>query len=78
MKAKEKAFELYKLHNNLIVEKVIENKPTYLLMTHEMAKKSALISVEQVRFFHETLFYASEGSLFDQYLDTVKLEIEKL
>jgi hypothetical protein len=78
MTPKDKAFELYKMYNNLIVEQVIEMKPTYLLMTHEMAKKSALIAVEQVRFFDSRLFFASEGSLFDQYLDDVKREIEKL
>lgn len=78
MKAKDKAFELYKLYNNLIIEQVIERKPTYLLMTHEMAKKCALIAVEQVRFFDSRLFFASDGSLFDQYLDDVKREIEKL
>jgi hypothetical protein len=48
MTAKDKAFELYKMYNNLIVEQVIEMKPTYLLMTHEMAKKSALIAVNEI------------------------------
>jgi hypothetical protein len=42
------------------------------------AKRCALIAVEQVRFFDSRLFFASEGSLFDQYLDDVKKEIEKL
>lgn len=42
------------------------------------SKKSALIAVEQVRFFHESLFYATEGSLFDDYLNKVKDEINKL
>ncbi len=48
MTAKDKAFELYKMYNNLIVEQVIEMKSTYLLMTHEMAKKSALIAVNEI------------------------------
>jgi hypothetical protein len=48
MIAKDKAFELYKMYNNLIVEQVIEMKPTYLFMTHEMAKKSALIAVNEI------------------------------
>lgn len=48
MTAKDKAFELYKMYNNLIVEQVIEMKPSYLLMTHEMAKKSALIAVNEI------------------------------
>ena len=42
------------------------------------SKKAALIAVEQVRFFHESLFYANEGSLFDDYLNKVKDEIKKL
>lgn len=42
------------------------------------AKECALIAVEEVRFFHERLFYATEGSLFDDYLNKVKHEIEKL
>ena len=41
-------------------------------------KECALIAVEEVRFFHESLFYATEGSLFDDYLNKVKQEIEKL
>lgn len=48
MTPKDKAFELYKMYNNLIVEQVIEMKPTYLLMTHEMAKKSALMAVNEI------------------------------
>ncbi len=48
MTAKDKAIELYRMYNNLIVEQVIEMKPTYLLMTHEMTKKSALIAVNEI------------------------------
>lgn len=48
MTAKDKAKDLYKMYNNLIVEQVIKMKPTYLLMTHEMAKKSALILVDEM------------------------------
>ena len=43
-----------------------------------IAKKSALIAVEQIKFFHDSLFYAKEGSLFDDYLNQVKHEIEKI
>ncbi len=43
-----------------------------------IAKKSALIAVEQIKFFHDSLFYVKEGSLFDDYLNQVKHEIEKL
>lgn len=42
------------------------------------AKQCSLIAVEEVRFFHESLFYATEGSLFDDYLNKVKDEINKL
>ena len=48
MTPKEKAEELYKMYNNLIIEQVIEMKPIYLLMTHEMAKKSALIAINEM------------------------------
>lgn len=41
-------------------------------------KQCALIAVEEVRFFHESLFYATKGSLFDDYLNKVKKEIENL
>jgi hypothetical protein len=43
-----------------------------------IAKKSALISINQIKFFHESLFFVNEGSLFDDYLNKVKDEIEKL
>ena len=42
------------------------------------AKQCALIAVEEVRFFHESLFYATQGSLFDDYLNKVKDEINQL
>ena len=44
----------------------------------QRAKECALITVEEVRFFHESLFYANEGSLFDDYLNKVKHEINQL
>ena len=44
----------------------------------QQSKKAALIAVEEVRFFHDSLFYVNEGSLFDDYLNKVKDEIEKL
>lgn len=49
-----------------------------LYQTVEESKRCALIAVEEVRFFHESLFYATEGSLFDDYLNKVKHEINKL
>jgi hypothetical protein len=42
------------------------------------AKRCSLIAVDEVKWFHERLFYLTEGSLFDKYLDDVKQEIEKL
>ena len=47
-------------------------------MCFDIAKECALVAVEEVRFFHESLFYATEGSLFDDYLNKVKDEINKL
>ena len=44
----------------------------------DLAKQCALISVEEIRFFHESLFYSTEGSLFDDYLNKVKDEINQL
>ena len=44
----------------------------------QQSKKAALIAVEEVRFFHDSLFFVNEGSLFDDYLNKVKHEIEKL
>jgi hypothetical protein len=42
------------------------------------AKQCALIAVEEIRFFHESLFYATQGNLFDDYLNKVKDEINQL
>lgn len=69
MTAKEKAKKL--------VNKYLDNIP-FEDNSIERAKQCALISVEEVRFFHESLFYATEGSLFDDYLNKVKDEINKL
>ena len=69
MTAKEKAKKL--------VNKYLDNIP-FADNSIERAKQCALISVEEVRFFHESLFYATEGSLFDDYLNKVKDEINKL
>ena len=46
--------------------------------SYYVAKNCALIAVDEVKWFHERLFYLTEGSLFDKYLDDVKQEIEKL
>ncbi len=42
------------------------------------AKQCALIAVDEIKYFHDTLFFVTKGSLLDQYLDKVKIEIEKL
>jgi len=77
MTPKDKAFELYKMYNNLIVEQVIEMKPTYLLMTHEMAKKSALMAVNEIL---KEKNGCSKYECYGQNINwnKVKQEIEKL
>ncbi len=67
MTAKEKA-------SNLVDKFLDIATPT----KEEYGKQCALIAVEEVRNFHYKLFFASKGSLLDQYLDKVKIEIEKL
>ena len=71
MTPQEKAKELYNIYNNLIVEQVIEMKPTYLLMTHEMAKKSALITINEMINISYNHYMAS-------YYAEVKQEIKNL
>ena len=44
----------------------------------EYCKLCALIAIDELKFFHESLFFVTKGSLLDQYLDKVKIEIEKL
>jgi hypothetical protein len=79
MTAKDKANELIQKYNELPEECDCNE---YMCICFRMgdyyAKKCALISVEQVRFFHDSLFYLTKGSLLDQYLDDVKREIENL
>ena len=69
MSPKEKGKEL--------VNKYLDNIP-FANNSIERAKQCALISVEEIRFFHESLFYATQGSLFDDYLNKVKDEINQL
>ena len=69
MTPKEKSKEL--------VNKYLDNIP-FANNSIERAKQCALISVEELRFFHESLFYSTEGSLFDDYLNKVKDEINQL
>ena len=72
MTAKEKAQELFDKYYILCQEFTEE------IQCSIQAKECALITVEEVRFFHESLFYANEGSLFDDYLNKVKHEINQL
>jgi hypothetical protein len=44
----------------------------------EYGKQCALIAIDELKYFHDTLFFVTKGSLLDQYLDKVKIEIEKL
>lgn len=75
MTAKDKAKELFdKFCHAIRTEECDDGYFTNVIH----AKRCALIAVEQVQFFDSRLFFASEGSLFDQYLDDVKKEIEKL
>jgi hypothetical protein len=72
MTAKDKAKELFDNYY------IICQEYTEEIQCNIQAKQCALIAVEEVRFFHDSLFYATEGSLFDDYLNKVKHEIEQL
>jgi hypothetical protein len=82
MTPKEKAFELYKMYNNLIIDEVIEMKITYLLMTNKMAKKAALIAVDEMQQLIKDLSSCKNRFIYiiDEmnYWNEVKQEIEKL
>ncbi len=75
MTAESKAKQLISKFNNSYDE---ESKSYILYQNVEESKRCALIAVDEVKWFHERLFYLTEGSLFDKYLDDVKQEIEKL
>jgi hypothetical protein len=74
MTPKEKARELVNKFNHFHDT----DKKEYILY-QDVAEsiRCALIVVEEVRTFHNNLFYASKNSIFDIYLDKVKEEIEK-
>jgi hypothetical protein len=82
MTAKEKAFELYKMYNNIIIDEVIEMKITYLLMTNKMAKKAALIAVDEMQQLIKDLSSCKNRFIYiiDEmnYWNEVKQEINKL
>jgi hypothetical protein len=76
MNPKDKANELVDVYRAMLMNEDTECGNEILCTI--IAKKSALISLEQIKFFHESLFFVNEGSLFDDYLNKVKDEIEKL
>ena len=69
MTPKEKAKELF--------DKYIELSGIFV-GDYESEKEMCLIAIDEVRWFHKRLFYLTEGSLFDKYLEEVKEEIKKL
>ena len=82
MKPKDKAQKLvsdfYSINCKLIDVKNGYDMGDRYNLVMPIAKQCALNAIKEVRFFDSRLFYASKGSLFDQYLDSVKKEIEKL
>jgi hypothetical protein len=76
MSPQEKANQLVDAYKVILMEEDTECGNEILCTL--IAKKSALISLEQIKFFHNSLFFVNEGSLFDYYLNKVKHEIEKL
>ena len=70
MTPKEKAEELIGKFTKLDIE-IGGQFDGYLTMKNHDAKQCALITIEQIKHFHESLFYVNEGSLFDQYLNEV-------
>ena len=76
MNPKDKANELVDVYRVMLMNEDTECGNEILCTL--IAKKSALISINQIKFFHKSLFYVNVGSLFDDYLNKVKDEIEKL
>ncbi len=77
MTPKEKAKELFIKYRNIIIDDVIDMKPTYFIMSDKMAKQCALYSVNEMLDFRNAL-YINDGSLAQKYLLDIKTEIEKL
>jgi len=75
MEAKEKAKSLFNMFCMAIKTEETEDG-FFTNVIH--AKNCAILCVEEIRSFDEKLFYASKGSLFDQYLDDVIKEILEL
>jgi hypothetical protein len=77
MKPKEKAKELFIKYRNIIIDDVIDMKPTYFIMSDKMAKQCALYTVNEMLDFRNSL-YINDGSLAQKYLLDIKTEIEKM
>ena len=75
MTPKEKAQELFDKYYQIFEDDEDEH---YIGTSKRISKLSALIAVDQIKFFHDSLFYVKENSLFDYYLNQVKHEIEQL
>ena len=71
MTAKEKAKDLVDKYSTYVVMWAGE-----IEVQNQNVKQCALITVEELRFFHNSLFYATD--FVDKYLNEVKQEIEKL
>ena len=76
MNPKEKANDLVDAYRIILMNEDTDCGEEILCTV--IAKQCALIAVEQIKFFHDSLFYVNEGSLFDDYLNKVKHELEKL
>ena len=79
MEAKEKAKELFDKYF-LLSENANDEKGNWFMssLNKGLAKQCALIAIDEVKWFHERLFYLTEESMFDKYLQDVKKEIENL
>lgn len=76
MTPKEKAFELYKMYNNILIEDIIDRRPTYLVMTIEMAKKSALIAVDEILQFENKINWSYTHDELIEKTKTIKFWVE--
>lgn len=76
MSPKDTANELVDIYRAMLMNEDTECGNEILCTV--IAKKSALIALKKIKSFHESLFFVNEGSLFDDYLNKVKDEIEEL
>jgi hypothetical protein len=76
MTPKEKADELYKMYNNILIEEIIDRRPTYLVMTHKMAKKAALIAVDEILQFENKIHWSYTHDELIEKTKTIKFWAE--